>query len=89
MSAFAMPDDPLSLMPYDVIIFADVAADSLTARQMEAVHDGVRDLGIGFLMVGGPNSFGPGGYQGSVIEDALPISMEISNKKCCPRDRWP
>lgn len=79
------PTDPLSLMPYDAVIFADVAADSLTSMQMQALHDGIRNLGIGFLMVGGPNSFGPGGYQGSVIEDALPISMEISNKKVLPK----
>ncbi|MBL8815054.1 MAG: VWA domain-containing protein [Planctomyces sp.] len=85
ISAFAMPDDPLSLMPYDVVIFADVAADSLNGKQMDALHDSIRNLGIGFLMVGGPNSFGPGGYQGSVIEDALPISMEISNKKVLPK----
>lgn len=83
--ALEFPSDPMSLMPYDAVIFADVAADSLTSVQMQALHDGIRNLGIGFLMVGGPNSFGPGGYQGSVIEDALPISMEISNKKILPR----
>lgn len=84
-NALEFPLDPLSLMPYDAVIFADVAADSLTSIQMDALHDAIRDLGIGFLMVGGPNSFGPGGYQGSVIEDALPISMEISNKKILPK----
>ena len=84
-NALEFPVDPLSLMPYDAVIFADVAADSLTNIQMQALHDAVRNLGIGFLMVGGPNSFGPGGYQGSVIEDALPISMEISNKKILPK----
>ena len=84
-NALEFPVDPLSLMPYDAVIFADVAADSLTNIQMQALHDAIRNLGIGFLMVGGPNSFGPGGYQGSVIEDALPISMEISNKKILPK----
>jgi Ca-activated chloride channel homolog len=84
-NALEFPIDPLSLMPYDAVIFADVAADSLTGVQMQAMHDAVRNLGIGFLMVGGPNSFGPGGYQGSVIEDALPISMEITNKKILPK----
>ncbi len=85
LSALEFPVDPLSLMPYDAVIFADVAADSLTSVQMQALHDAIRNLGTGFLMVGGPNSFGPGGYQGSVIEDALPISMEISNKKILPK----
>ncbi|MCA9034712.1 MAG: VWA domain-containing protein [Planctomycetaceae bacterium] len=84
-NAMEFPVDPLSLMPYDAVVFADVAADSLTNIQMQSLHDAIRNLGVGFLMVGGPNSFGPGGYQGSVIEDALPISMEISNKKILPK----
>ena len=85
LSALEFPLDPLSLMPYDAVIFADVAADSLLSNQMQAMHDAIRNLGIGFMMVGGPNSFGPGGWQGSVIADALPISMEISNKKILPK----
>lgn len=85
LSALEFPLDPLSLMPYDAVIFADVAADSLLGNQMQAMHDAIRNLGIGFMMVGGPNSFGPGGWQGSVIADALPISMEISNKKILPK----
>lgn len=85
LSALEFPLDPLSLMPYDAVIFADVAADSLLANQMQAMHDAIRNLGIGFMMVGGPNSFGPGGWQGSAIADALPISMEISNKKILPK----
>ncbi len=85
LSALEFPLDPLSLMPYDAVIFADVAADSLLANQMQAMHDAIRNLGIGFMMVGGPNSFGPGGWQGSVIADALPVSMEISNKKILPK----
>lgn len=85
LSALEFPLDPLSLMPYDAVVFADVAADSLLSNQMQAMHDAIRNLGIGFMMVGGPNSFGPGGWQGSVIADALPISMEISNKKILPK----
>ena len=57
MSAFEFPLDPLSLMPYDAIVFADVPADTLLATQVQAVHDAVRDLGIGFLMVGGAQQF--------------------------------
>lgn len=85
VSATEFPFDPLSLMPYDAIVFADVPADTLLATQVQAVHDAVRNLGIGFVMLGGPNSFGPGGYQNSPIEDCLPISMEISKKKILPK----
>mgnify|MGYP003346101009 CR=1 FL=1 len=85
ITALEFPQDPLSLMPYDAVIFADIPADALVGTQIQAMHDAIRDLGIGFLMVGGPNSFGPGGWQGSLIEDALPISMEITNKKVLPK----
>lgn len=85
VSATEFPFDPLALMPYDVIVFANVPADALVATQVQAVHDAVRNLGIGFIMLGGPNSFGPGGYQNSPIEECLPISMEISKKKILPK----
>ncbi|MFY9256053.1 MAG: VWA domain-containing protein [Fuerstiella sp.] len=85
VTATEFPHDPLSLMPYDAIVFADVPADTLLATQIQAVHDAVRNLGIGFVMLGGPNSFGPGGYQNSPIEDCLPVSMEISKKKILPK----
>ncbi|MCA9086484.1 MAG: VWA domain-containing protein, partial [Planctomycetaceae bacterium] len=84
-TAAELPYDPLALMPYDAIVFANVPADELVATQVQAVHDAVRNLGIGFLMLGGENSFGPGGYQGSPIEDCLPISMEISKRKILPK----
>lgn len=85
VTATEFPHDPLSLMPYDAIVFANVPADTLLSTQVQAVHDAVRNLGIGFVMLGGPNSFGPGGYQNSPIEDCLPISMEISKKKILPK----
>ena len=85
VTATEFPHDPLSLMPYDAIVFANVPADTLLATQVQAVHDAVRNLGIGFAMLGGPNSFGPGGYQNSPIEDCLPVSMEISKKKILPK----
>jgi len=85
VTSLEFPQDPLSLMPYDAVIFADVPADAFLGTQIQAMHDAIRNLGIGFLMVGGPNSFGPGGWQGSLVEDALPISMEITNKKVLPK----
>ncbi|MEZ6127430.1 MAG: VWA domain-containing protein [Planctomycetaceae bacterium] len=85
MDANSLPHDPLSLMEYDAILFANVPADALLAPQVQAIHDAVRNLGIGFMMLGGPNSFGPGGYQNSPIEDCLPVSMEISKKKILPK----
>ena len=80
-----LPNDAASLMPYDAIIFCNVPHDEFTALQLQAVRDAVHNLGAGFLMTGGPNSFGPGGYHRTAIEEILPVSMDISQKKVLPK----
>jgi uncharacterized membrane protein len=72
-------------MPYDCIIFANVASDAFDVVQLKAVRDAVFNLGIGFMMVGGENSFGPGGYHRTVVEEALPVSMDVTKKKVLPK----
>lgn len=84
-SAYEFPRDAFSLMPYDAIIFPNVPADSFDPAQMQALRDAVYDQGIGFVMLGGPNSFGPGGYHRSPIEEALPVTMDIAQKKVLPK----
>jgi len=81
----AFPRDVLALLPYDAIVFANVPADSFDAVQLKALHDAVYHQGTGFLMVGGKNSFGPGGYHRTPVEDALPVTMEPSQKKVLPK----
>jgi hypothetical protein len=44
------------------------------------LQNAVRDVGIGFLMVGGPDSFGPGGYHRTPAEEVLPVSMDIEQQ---------
>ena len=84
-SAYGFPRDPLALLPYDAIVMANVPADALDALQMKAIHDVVEKMGVGLLMIGGENSFGPGGYKGSDIEKALPVEMDVSQKKILPK----
>ena len=42
-------------------------------------------IGTGFLMLGGPHSYGPGGYHRSAIEEALPVEMDVKQKKVLPK----
>jgi uncharacterized membrane protein len=84
-TALEMGRDTLSLMAYDCIVFVNVAVDEFDVIQLQAVHDAVKNLGVGFLMVGGQNSFGPGGYHKTIIEDALPVSMDVTKKKVLPK----
>ena len=80
-----MPRDATSLMGFDCIVFVNVPHDQFDVQQLQAVRDAVYNLGSGFLMVGGANSFGPGGYHRTVIEDILPVSMDVSQKKVLPK----
>ena len=51
---------------------------------MRAIELAVKDWGVGLVMVGGENSFGPGGYQDSPIERALPVTMDIKQRRIMP-----
>lgn len=83
--AYDLPRDAAALQPYDAILFVNVGTDAFDTVQMKAVHDSIYDLGVGFAMIGGKNSFGPGGYHKTLIEDALPVSMDVSQKKVLPK----
>ncbi|MFO8007628.1 MAG: glutamine amidotransferase [Candidatus Brocadiia bacterium] len=82
---YEFPADPMSLMPYDCVIFVNVPADAFDVRQLAALRDAVYHQGTGFLMVGGPNSYGPGGYHRTPVEEALPVTMDVKQKKVMPK----
>jgi Ca-activated chloride channel homolog len=69
----ALPD----LLGFDAFILCNVPADRLTQRQMQMIKTYVQDFGGGFLMLGGENSFGLGGYYNTPIEEILPVKMPI------------
>ncbi|MFT5127041.1 MAG: putative membrane protein, partial [Rhodothermales bacterium] len=85
VNAYDVPADPLALLPYDCMVLVNVAADAFDARQLQAIRDAVHTQGSGLLMIGGQNSFGPGGYHRTVIEEALPVNMDISQRKQMPK----
>ena len=79
------PRDVSALEPCDGIIFVNVPADAFDVVQFKALHDAVYHQGTGFLMVGGRNSFGPGGYNRTPVEQVLPVTMDPSQKKVLPK----
>lgn len=85
ISARAFPRSVQALLPYDTIVFHDVSRDLFDPAQLQAAHDSVFEQGTGFLMVGGANSFGPGGWHRSVVEDLLPVSTDIEQRKVLPK----
>ncbi|HUT24464.1 MAG TPA: VWA domain-containing protein, partial [Sumerlaeia bacterium] len=80
-----LPHSLRTLQMYDAIVFNNVAAGDVTPQQMQMLEYGVRDLGLGFMMIGGENSFGAGGYNDSPVERILPVEMELKNEKILPQ----
>jgi Mg-chelatase subunit ChlD len=76
-----VPTDLADLQNYDVVFFDNVSATDLTARQMTLMASYVRDFGGGFVMLGGDQSFGLGGYFRTPIEDMLPVRCDFEKEK--------
>jgi Mg-chelatase subunit ChlD len=76
----AMPTTLAELANYDSIILVDVPAGDLPTGMLEILPVFVRDLGKGLLVVGGPQSYGAGGYLRTPLEKALPVDMDVRDK---------
>ena len=74
-----LPDDLGQLQPYDTVILGNVAKESLTDTQQKLLEANVHDMGAGLIMLGGPKSFGAGGWMNTPIEKALPVDMQIKS----------
>jgi len=83
--AYEFPREAQALLPYDLIIIPNAPADAFDQVQMQALHDAVYNQGIGFIMLGSKETFGPGGYHRSIIEQALPVDMDVAQKKVMPK----
>ena len=70
-----VPDSPERLFAYDCVVLSGVPRSALGDARMKLIARYVRDHGGGLVMLGGPGSFGPGGYGGTPIEEVLPVSM--------------
>lgn len=79
-----VPDDPAALSGYDSIVLVDVPRARFTDRQLEALRSVTRDFGKGLVMVGGPDSYGAGGYRDTPLEAALPVEMRVRNRERQP-----
>jgi Ca-activated chloride channel family protein len=70
------PLDLGQLLPYDGVVLDNVAASTMTLDQLRALDTFVQSLGRGLTVVGGNTSYALGGYTGSLLEQALPLSAD-------------
>ncbi|MEM7627221.1 MAG: VWA domain-containing protein [Planctomycetota bacterium] len=80
-----LPRDTAALTRYDAVVFQNVPAEAVTGAQQEMLARYVNDLGGGFIMLGGPDSFGAGGWTNSIIDERiLPVDCEIPSQTVLP-----
>ncbi len=79
-----LPSDLPTLAQYDSVVMVDVPARMLGPNQMENIQAYVHDLGGGLVVVGGPTSYGVGGYYRTPLEETLPVDMQIKDEKRRP-----
>lgn len=77
----ALPTEVAGLLGYDGVMIDNVPAHALGEERMRLLRDWVETLGGGLLLLGGERSLGSGGYVGSALADALPITMRKSDRE--------
>ena len=76
-----LPTNLGEIQPYDAIVLANVPRELFSDRQMELLQSNTHDMGTGLIMLGGPESFGAGGWRDTPVEAALPVNMDIKASK--------
>jgi uncharacterized membrane protein len=70
---------------YDLVIFDDLGAGRVPTAARDALVEYVTDHGGGFIMIGGENSYGVGGWKGTTIERILPVTFEGERQREQPK----
>lgn len=84
MPPSVLPQNLSSILAYDAIIFDNVSGTQVGEQTMAVIEQAVKEFGMGFMMVGGDQSFGLGGYFKTPIENLLPVEMEVKGKHELP-----
>lgn len=76
-----IPETLEALQNYELLAFSNVPATKVSQQQMELIRTWVQEFGGGFLMLGGEQSFGLGGYYRSAIEEVLPVRCDFEKEQ--------
>ena len=79
-----LPSGIEGLLSYDSIVLVDVSRLRLSTAQLTGLQQYVRDFGRGLVMIGGPKSYGAGGYTDTPIEETLPVDMGVRDRQKQP-----
>nr|WP_243423624.1 VWA domain-containing protein [Anaerotignum lactatifermentans] len=76
----AAPVSAEALSRYDAVILANVDLGELPDGWADTAESYVRTLGGGLIASGGEKAFALGGYQGTVLEEILPVDMDLKTE---------
>lgn len=65
---------------YDAFIIGDVPASVFGEQRLRQIY-ACCEKGAGLMMIGGQNSFGPGGYERTPLARLLPVEMSASDQQ--------
>jgi len=94
MSSNQLFDSPAELLPYDTVVLANVPRSTsgegdevyhFTDEQIQMLVHNTQQMGAGLVMLGGPNSFGAGGWTNTELEKAMPVDFQIKSAKVVPK----
>lgn len=81
------------LQRFDAVLLANVPrvagrdAEQITTfsdRQIDLLARNTQQMGCGLVMLGGPNSFGAGGWTNTALEKAMPVDFQVKSAKVMP-----
>ncbi len=74
------------LFSYRALILGSIEAGAFTGDQLQMIADFVDRRGGGLLMIGGARAFGEGGFGGTPVADALPLTIDPGTRASEPVD---
>lgn len=84
VSPAGLPADLLELQQNDLIVLQNVPAGAVPVEVQNNLVRFVNDFGGGLVMIGGPDSFGAGGWRGSAIDPILPVALDLPERLVKP-----
>ncbi len=73
------------LQQFDSVLLGNVPREDFTEPQIEMLVRNTEQLGCGLVMLGGPDSFGAGGWTNTELEKAMPVDFQIKSVKVAPK----
>lgn len=79
-----VPDNIEFLSQFNGVFLVNIHHDNISSKFEANLNKCVKELGTGFMAVGGEESFALGGYKDTVLEDMLPVRCKMKGNKKQP-----